>query len=149
MPEPVVPPLALYQANLELVLRLEQLRQQAGRYWLAFGSQAMQQGMAEARTEGEQLGKASGNLQALAALPAEAFWRQMQLQFGQAQAAAEQAAQAQAEFAAGLQDAVQRWHQQAAPALEPAASAAGPAAQAMQDFLAPWKAWMPAARGRQ
>lgn len=149
MSTPVPTPFAIFQANLELVLRLEQLRQQAGRQWLEFGHDALQHDAAQVLAGAEGLGRnqRASNWQALAALPAEAFWRQLQQQFGRSQAVAEQAAHTQAEYAAGLVDAVQQWQAEATQALGGSAMLGLPAAQAMQDFLKPWQAWL--APGRQ
>ncbi|MFT3717263.1 hypothetical protein [Pseudorhodoferax sp.] len=148
MSSSVPTPFALYQANLDLLMRLEQLRQQASRQWLDFGSAALQQDAAQAFGEAGEMGR-TANWQTLAALPAEAFWRQLQLQFGRSQAMAEQAAHTQAEYAAGLVDAVQQWQAQATQALGgDAAQGSSPATHAMQDFLRPWQAWMPPRAGQ-
>lgn len=109
-------PLRPHKANLALQLRIATLLQEGARQWLDFGRQLLGDGVAEGGAEAEAL-RAAHDWQALAALPAEAFWRQLQQRFGEGQAAARIAIGAQTAFADGLQAAVRTWQQDSAQAL--------------------------------
>src|SRR5690606_12104728 len=97
-------PLALWQANLDLQMRLGQL---------------LQDGDGQARKLLQ-----AGDWPALAALPMETFWRQAG-QAGDGKAAAQTALQAQQEFVGGLAEALQDWQRQSAKAWSAASIDAG------------------------
>jgi len=139
MNDPTALPLALYQANAALQARLGQLLQASGQHWLELGQRLFQDGLADARAGQDQLSRASGDWQALAALPAEAFWRQLQQRFGDQQAATQVAVAAQTAFARGLQEALQAWQEDTVQALE----AAGLALPLSGDWAALFAHWPP------
>lgn len=112
-------PLALYQANFDLQVRISELLQDSGRHWLEFGQRLVNDGLVENGAELQQL-MAAGDWQKLAALPADAFWRQLQQRFGDQQAAAQIAVAAQSSFARDLQDALSRWRQDTIAAMDDA-----------------------------
>ncbi|MQU09546.1 phasin family protein [Pseudomonas helleri] len=101
-------PLNLFKANLELQLRINRLLQENSQRWLDIASRAGTESVAESNAELENLLKAN-NWQALATLPGESFWRQLQQRIGDAQASAQVAISAQTAFTTGLQQAIQGW----------------------------------------
>ena len=119
MNDPTDLPLALYQANVDLQVRIGELLQDSGRHWLEFGQRLVNDGLVENGAELQQL-MAAGDWQKLAALPADAFWRQLQQRFGDQQAAAQIAVAAQSSFARDLQDALSRWQQETIAAMDEA-----------------------------
>lgn len=119
MNDPTDLPLALYQANFDLQVRIGELLQDSGRHWLEFGQRLVNDGLVENGAELQQL-MAAGDWQKLAALPADAFWRQLQQRFGDQQAAAQIAVAAQSSFARDLQDALSRWQQETIAAMDEA-----------------------------
>lgn len=119
MTDPTDLPLALYQANFDLQVRIGELLQDSGRHWLEFGQRLVNDGLVENGAELQQL-MAAGDWQKLAALPADAFWRQLQQRFGDQQAAAQIAVAAQSSFARDLQDALSRWQQDTIAAMDDA-----------------------------
>src|SRR5690606_14383958 len=100
-------PQALYRTNLQLQARLAALLQDTARQWLDFWQRLVEEGVLESDAGLQALGR--HDWQALAALPADAFWRQVQQRFGDQQAAAQVAVAVQAAFARGLQDAMRDW----------------------------------------
>ena len=119
MNDPTDLPLALYQANFDLQVRIGELLQDSGRHWLEFGQRLVNDGLVENGAELQQL-MAAGDWQKLAALPADAFWRQLQQRFGDQQAAAQIAVAAQSSFARDLQEALSRWQQDTIAAMDDA-----------------------------
>jgi len=137
-------PLRLHKANLALQLRIATLVQEGGRQWLDFGRQLLGDGIAEGGAEARAL-RAAHDWQALATLPGEAFWRQLQQRLGEGQAAARVAISAQTAFADGLQAAVRAWQKDSAQALADAlGTPVAPDAPAWGD---PWKSWQPLLAG--
>ena len=119
MNDPTDLPLALYQANFDLQVRIGELLQDSGRHWLEFGQRLVNDGLVENGAELQQL-MAAGDWQKLAALPADAFWRQLQQRFGDQQAAAQIAVAAQSSFARDLQEALARWQHETIAAMDEA-----------------------------
>ncbi|WP_199728436.1 hypothetical protein [Pseudoxanthomonas sp. SGNA-20] len=111
-------PQALYRTNLQLQARLAALLQDTARQWLDFWQRLVEEGVLESDAGLQALGR--HDWQALAALPADAFWRQVQQRFGDQQAAAQVAVAVQAAFARGLQDAMRDWRRDTAAALDEA-----------------------------
>ena len=109
-------PLNLYKANLELQARVTRLARQNGQQWLEWGNRLLDDGIADSDATVSDLLKAE-NWQALATLPADAFWRQLQQRFGDGQAAAQLAVGTQTAFVQGLQEAVQAWQRETAEAI--------------------------------
>ena len=126
-------PLTLWQANLDLQLRIARLLQENGREWLDMGLRAVGEGAFEFDAETRALWR-GGDWQALAALPVETLWRQLEQRVGDGQALAQVALSTQDTFARGLASALQDWQTHVARAL--AASGAGEAS--------PFDAWQAA-----
>ncbi len=129
-------PLTLYKANLEFYLKTGKLLQESGQRWLEIGTRAFGDGIAESRAEVDQLIR-SGDWQALAALPQDAYWRQLQQRFGDSQAVAQIAISNQTQFFAGLQEALQTWQEESAAALGVATHAL-PLNATIEDLLQQW-----------
>lgn len=104
-------PSNLYRTNLELQLRIAGLVQESALKWLEMGKYTMGDDLAESAAEAEQLLKAR-DWQTLTTLPGEAFWHQLLLGFGDAEAAAKIALEAQTSFVTGLQDAIRTWQEE-------------------------------------
>lgn len=119
MNDPTALPIALYQANLALQTRLGELVQAGGRHWLEFGQRLVNDGLVENSIELQEILRTL-DWQKLAALPADAFWRQMQQRFGDQQAATQLAVAAQSAFAHELQDALGAWQRDTIAALDDA-----------------------------
>lgn len=142
-------PLHLLKANLELQLRVNRLLQETGHQWLDIASRASSEAIAESGAEIDDVLKAE-NWQALAALPAEVFWRQFQQRVGDAQAATQVAVGAQTAFAGGLQQAIQAWQKTAFEAVGGgAANGVVPFNDLFKPWGAAWAAAVPASRGRK
>ncbi len=136
-------PLGLFKANLELQARINRLVQQGGQQWLDFGNRLLGDGIAESNAEIDELLK-TGDWQTLATLPAESFWRQLQQRFGDNQAAAQIAINAQTAFATGLQEAVQAWQKETAESLATLSGTGGVASGAWGDAIKQWGVSWPA-----
>jgi|GEM_PF-377492 len=137
MKDPTALPLSLYQANADLQARIGGLIQDSGRQWLDYAQRLVGDCVAEGNAElqGILLGQ---DWQRLAALPADAFWRQLQQRFGDQQAAAQAAVAAQAAFANGLQEALEDWRRDTATALDDA-GLAYPASDPEWSVLFSWE----------
>lgn len=110
-------PLAVWRANMDLALRLEQLRQQ----W----HQADR--------------SAAGDVPPMspaAALPAQALWRHLHRQLGSAWSVGVIEDQAQRDYAQGVQDAVHAWQRSLTQILAPGVVQGGPMGVAMREFTA-------------
>ena len=143
-------PLKLIRANLELQLRIAALIQDHGRQWTELAGRTVGDGRVEHEAELREL-LGTNDWQALAALPANAFWRQMQQRIGDGQELARIAVGAQTAFAGGLIDALQAWQRETADALASGGTAA--AGGAWRAWLEPWERLLsesgPAASGRK
>ncbi|WP_052773054.1 phasin family protein [Luteimonas sp. FCS-9] len=130
-------PLQLLKANLELQLQIARLIQESGQQWADLANRAVGDGLAERDAEIRELLRAQ-DWQALATLPADAFWRQLQQRAGDSQELARIATSAQSTFASGLTRALQAWQQATADAL--GTGAAPPQLDdAWRAALAPWE----------
>lgn len=129
--------LQLYKANLEFYLRLGRLLQENSKRWMELGTRMLGDSIAEFSAEVEQLLK-SQDWQALATLPGEIFWRQLQQRMGDDQTMAQLALNAQTAFARGLQDALKHWQEATAQAFGGIYDADTLRAN-FGDFLKPWK----------
>ena len=115
-------PMALYKANLELVMRLGALLQENRRRWTRFGVASSDDAIERTLDEtGRML--TSNDWQSLATLPGETFWRALQGDVGQMQGALDTAVGNQTAFAQGLQEAFAAWQQQCAELIERAGGA--------------------------
>lgn len=129
-------PLMLYKANLEFYLKTGKLLQESGQQWLEIGTRAFGDGIAESNAEVDQLIR-SGDWQTLAALPHDAYWRQFQQRFGDSQAITQIAISNQAQFFAGLQEALHTWQEESAAALGTAGHAL-PLNASFEDLFQQW-----------
>lgn len=130
-------PLQLLKANLELQLQLAKLIQDSGQRWAELATRAVGDERAEHDAELRELLRAN-DWQALAALPADAFWRRMQQRIGDGQELARIAVGAQNAFAGGLAEALQAWHKETAAALA-SGGAAAPTDEAWRVLTEPWE----------
>ncbi len=138
-------PLNLYKANTELQLRINKLVMENWKKWLEFSNRAVDDGIAESQSKVEQLLKAQ-DWSALATMPAETFWRLLQQRMGDSTLNNQIAANVQAHFAQGLQEAIQTWQQDSARALGSVGDA-GLASAPWSDMMAQWgKMWPQAER---
>lgn len=112
----------LYKANLALCLKTQALLQAGRQQWLEMGARCVGAGIEDIQAEVERLGQ-SGDWQALAALPADAVWRELQRSVGNLQEAAQVAIQNQTAFTAGYQHALGDWQQASAQAISAAGNA--------------------------
>lgn len=135
-------PLRLIRANLELQLRIAALIQDNGRQWTELAGRAVGDGRVEHDAELRDLLR-TNDWPALAALPANAFWRQMQQRIGDGQELARIAVGAQNTFASGLVDALQAWQRETADALA-AGGTAATGDDAWRAWLEPWERWLSA-----
>lgn len=136
-------PLSLYKANSEFQLRVNKLVMENWKKWLELSTRAMDDGIAEQQARVEKLIKAQ-DWAALAAMPADAFWRQLQQRMGDANVTNQIAANVQAHFAQGLQEAVQTWQQDTARALGSMGSMGDMSmSEPWKDILSPWGKFHP------
>ena len=133
-------PMSLYKANTEFQLRVNKLVMENWKKWLELSTRAMDDGIAEQQARVEQLIKAQ-DWAALASMPADAFWRQLQQRMGDASVTNQIAANVQAHFAQGLQDAVQTWQKDTARALGQVGEVG--LAEPWKDILSPWGKFHP------
>lgn len=116
-------PKALYQANIDLALRIAALLQENGKQWFdLFAEEAgtrLDEGMSS-------LGALAGelSLEKLAALPADAAAQLLQLDVGRWQAMISHAVENQTRFSDGLQEALREWQAACSEAFD-AVGAAG------------------------
>lgn len=139
-------PLSLYKANSELQLRIGKLVMENWKKWLELSSRAMDDGIAESQNRVEQLLKAQ-DWTALATMPAETFGRLLQQRMGDADVTNHIAANVQAHFALGLQEAVQTWQKDTARALGQVADSA-PAQSPWNEVMAQWTRMWPWMEGK-
>lgn len=139
-------PLNLYKANAELQLRISKLVMENWKKWLELSSRAVDDGIAESQSKVEQLLKAQ-DWQALATMPAETFRRLLQQRMGDSTVNNQIAANVQAHFAQGLQEAIQTWQQDTARALGSVGDV-GLANTPWNDVVAQWGKLWPWAEGK-
>jgi hypothetical protein len=140
MDSPLSLPWRLHQANLALRLDFGRLLQENARRWAGCRWPLCGQVVAAQAAEARAL-RAAHDWPGLATLPADAFWRQLQVRLREGQALAQVAITAQTAIANGLQQALRTWRKDSAAALgealggvlemepAPAASASAPATQ--------------------
>lgn len=141
-------PMALYKANLELVLRLGTLLQENRRRWTKLGVASTDDAIQKTLAQTERM-LTSNDWSSLAALPGEAFWKGLQSDAGPVQGAVDAAVSNQTAFAQGLQEAFAAWQQQCADALQ-GAQGKLPTSATFEEFLKTFspKPAVPAAKAK-
>ena len=131
-------PMALYKANLELVLRIGALLQENRQRWMQTGATGTNEAIQRTLAETERM-LTTSDWTALSAMPGEEFWKSMRGGAGPLQGTIEAAVRSQSEFSEGLKQAFAEWQQQSADALGGNAMQAAPPAFAefMQGFSTP------------
>lgn len=109
-------PLALYKANLELLLRIGALLHENRRRWANIGVGASHEAMEHTLRLTERMLTAN-DWASLAALPGEQFWRSLGVAHTALEIPVEQLTRSQSDFAAGLKLALEQWQQQSADAM--------------------------------
>lgn len=118
-------PLALYKANLELVLRLGTLLQENRRRWNQLGTSGASAAIERTLAETERM-LTSNDWASLAAMPGEEFWKSVRDDAGPLQGSTQAALANQVAFADGLREAFAAWQQQSLDALGEDGLPAGP-----------------------
>lgn len=133
-------PMALYKANLELVLRLGTLLQENRQRWMQAGTAGTSEAIQRTLAETERM-LTTNDWSALSKIPGQEFWNSMGTGTTPLHGTIETAVRSQTEFAEGLKQAFAEWQQQSAAAL--GGNAAQPAPWAFTDLM---QAFNPAAR---
>ena len=101
-------PKALYQANIDLALRIAALLQENGKQWFdLFAEEAstrLEEGLSQASSFGSGL-----SLEKLSSLPADAATQLLQIDLGRWQTLLSSAVENQSHFAEGVQHALSQW----------------------------------------
>ncbi|MCX7556578.1 hypothetical protein OS187_07040 [Xanthomonadaceae bacterium JHOS43] len=101
-------PKALYQANIDLALRIAALLQENGKQWFDLFAEEASTRLEEGLSQAGSLGRGL-SLEKLASLPADAATQFLQIDLGRWQALLSSAVQNQSHFADGLQEALGQW----------------------------------------
>ncbi len=109
-------PMALYKANLELVLRIGALLQENRRRWAQLGAAGTSDAIERTLAQAERV-LTSNDWTSLSAIPGEDFWKSIRDDNAPVQGTVEAAVGSQAAFAQGLKEAFEAWQQQSADAL--------------------------------
>ncbi|MBL0163577.1 MAG: phasin family protein [Xanthomonadales bacterium] len=109
-------PMALYKANLELVLRIGTLLHETRRRWAQAGAAGTSEAIQRTLAQTERM-LTTNDWSALSAMPGEEFWNSLGTGGGPLQGTVESAVRSQTEFAEGLKQAFTEWQQQSAEAL--------------------------------
>jgi hypothetical protein len=109
-------PMALYKANLELVLRIGALLQESRQRWMQTGATSTNEAMQRTLAETERM-LTTSDWSALSSMPGDEFWKSLRAGAGPIQGTIESAARSQAEFSEGVKQAFAEWQQQSADAL--------------------------------
>jgi hypothetical protein len=125
-------PMALYKANLELVLRIGALLQENRRRWSMAGTIGASEAIERTLAETQRM-LTTNDWTSLSAMPGEEFWKSLSSGNAPMQGTIESAIRSQTEFAQGLKDAFAEWQQQSAEAL--GGSAAQPAPWAFTELM--------------
>ena len=138
-------PLSLYKANTEFQLRVSKLVMENWKKWLELSSRAVDDGISESQARVEQLLKAQ-DWTALASMPGETFWRLLQQRAGDTEVTNQIAANVQAHFAQGLQEAIMSWQQDTSRALGSVGDVTA-GSSSWNDIMAQWSKLWPMAGG--
>lgn len=109
-------PMALYKANLELVLRIGALLQENRQRWMQSGAANTSDAIQRTLAQTERL-LTTNDWTSLSAMPGQDFWKSLQGGAGPLQGSVESAVRSQTEFAEGLKQAFAEWQQQSMAAL--------------------------------
>ena len=142
MKDPTTFPLALSQANAQLLARIAELARTGGQQWYELVQRLVNDGLVEGGTEVQEILRAQ-DWQRLLSLPADACLRQLQQRFGDQQATTQIVVAAQASFARGLQEAVKAWQKETVQALGNTALALPPGAAPWAELFKPWEQFLP------
>ncbi len=130
-------PLALHKANLELWLRTSRLLQEGRKKWLELDNGVLDENIEKTTSEINQL-LGTDDWQAIfSKLPNEALWGSLQQRIEDAQALTQTVIKNQAEFNAGMQEALAAWQKESAAALGGIASA-GAFQNTLNDIVRNW-----------
>ncbi|WP_266183970.1 phasin family protein [Dyella humicola] len=138
-------PLSLYKANTEFQLRVSKLVMENWKKWLELSSRAVDDGISESQARVEHLLKAQ-DWTALASMPGETFWRLLQQRVGDTEVNNQIAANVQAHFAQGLQEAIMTWQKDTSSALGSVGDVTASSAP-WNDVMAQWGKLWPMAGG--
>ena len=138
MKDPTTFPLALSQANAQLLARIAELARTGGQQWYELVQRLVNDGLVEGGTEVQEILRAQ-DWQRLLSLPADACLRQLQQRFGDQQATTQIVVAAQASFARGLQDALAAWQRDTIAALDQAGLATPALGPEWSHLFAGWK----------
>ncbi|WP_267225082.1 phasin family protein [Dyella silvae] len=138
--------LNLYKVNSELQLRISKLVMENWKKWLELSTRVVDDGIAESQARVEQLLRAQ-DWAALSTLPSETFWRLLQQRMGDSNLTNHIAANVQAHFAKGLQEAIQVWQQDTARVLGGVGDM-GAVSQPWNDIMEQWGRLWPWAEGK-
>ncbi len=125
-------PMALYKANLELVLRIGALLQENRQRWMQAGAAGTSEAIQRTLAQTERM-LTTNDWTSLSAMPGEDFWRSLQGGSSPLQGSVESAVRSQAEFAEGLKQAFAEWQQQSIAAIGGVAAPA--ATRAFSDLM--------------
>jgi hypothetical protein len=123
-------PMALYKANLELVMRLGTLLHENRQRWMGNSAESASNAVQKSLEQTERLLTAN-DWTSLATLPGESFWKALQGESIPMRGEIENAVRQQAAFAEGLKQAFEAWQRQCADALQGLPDGS----RAMQDFM--------------
>ena len=142
MKDPTTFPLALSQANAQLLARIAELARTGGQQWYELVQRLVNDGLVEGGTEVQEILRAQ-DWQRLLSRPADACLRQLQQRFGDQQATTQIVVAAQASFARGLQDALAAWQRDTIAALDQAGLASPALGPEWSQLFAGWEAVLP------
>ena len=125
-------PMALYKANLELVLRIGTLLQENRQRWMQAGASGTTEAIQRTLAETQRM-LTTNDWSTLSKIPGEEFWNSMGTGAAPLKGTVETAVRSQTEFAESLKQAFAEWQQQSADAL--GGVPAQPTAWAFSDLL--------------
>ena len=125
-------PMALYKANLELVLRIGTLLQENRQRWMQAGAAGSTEAIQRTLAETQRM-LTTNDWSTLSKIPGEEFWNSMGTGAAPLKGTVETAVRSQTEFAEGLKQAFAEWQQQSADAL--GGVPAQPTAWAFSDLM--------------
>lgn len=109
-------PMALYKANLELVMRIGTLLQENRQRWMKDGASNTSEAIQRTLAQTERM-LTTNDWSSLSTMPGQDFWKTLQSGGGPMQGSIESAVRSQTEFAEGLKQAFAEWQQQSMAAL--------------------------------